>query len=103
MLRFLLLLTSRDAAGVADTIVVRNTQFQDLDARELFFEAPDPAGEIIRSTTWMTVSGPLAYTFNFKAPITHAAEIEPVFKALVQSVIIVPSNHPPFEPCELPQ
>jgi transglutaminase-like putative cysteine protease/Flp pilus assembly protein TadD len=87
----------RDEPGVADTIVVRNTQLQDLDARELFFEAPDPGGEIIRSTTWITVSGPLAYTFNFKAPIAHAAEIEPVFKALVQSVIIVPSNHAPFE------
>lgn len=79
----------KDQPGVAEATVTRKTQLQDLEAREIFLEAPDTEGEMIRSTTWLTVSGPLAVAFNLKVPIAHAAEIEPYFKAVVQSVIFL--------------
>lgn len=87
----------RDQPDIGDAAIARKTQIQDLEAREIFLEAPDAEGEMIRSTTWITVNGPLAVSLNFKAPIAHAAEIEPVFKAVVQSVIFVPNGYPIFE------
>src|SRR5262245_27523325 len=92
-----ILKTVRDQPGIGDAAIARKTQIQDLEAREIFLEAPDAEGEMFRSTTWITVSGPLAVSFNFKAPIAHAAEIEPVFKAVVQSVIFVPNGYVIFE------
>ena len=87
----------KDQPGVAETTVTRKTQLQDVEAREIFLEAPDTEGEMIRSTSWITVSGPLAMVFNLKVPIAHAAEIEPVFKAVVQSVIFLSPDYPAFE------
>ena len=87
----------KDQPGVSEGTVTRKTQLQDLEAREIFLEAPDTEGEIIRSTTWITVSGPLAVVFNLKVPIGHAAEIEPFFKAVVQSVIFLSPDYPAFE------
>lgn len=87
----------KDQPGVAEATVTRKTQLQDLEAREIFLEAPDAEGEMIRSTTWLTVSGPLAVAFNLKVPIAHAAEIEPFFKAVVQSVIFLSPQYEAFE------
>ncbi len=92
-----ILQTVKDQPGVAEATVTRKTQLQDLEAREIFLEAPDTEGEMIRSTTWITVSGPLAVSFNLKVPIAHAAEIEPFFKAVVQSVIFLSPDYPGFE------
>jgi tetratricopeptide (TPR) repeat protein len=88
-----MLQTVKDTPGAAETVVTRKTQLQDLEARELFMELPDNEGEIFRSTSWVTVAGPRAITFNLKVPVAHAAEVEPFFKAVVQSVIFVRSDH----------
>ncbi|HEU4508771.1 MAG TPA: transglutaminase domain-containing protein [Pyrinomonadaceae bacterium] len=85
-----ILQTVKDTPGAAETVVTRKTQLQDLEARELVMELPDDEGDIFRSTAWVTVAGPLAITFNLKVPAAHAAEVEPFFKAVVQSVIFVP-------------
>src|SRR5215217_9341518 len=87
----------RDVPGAADRTLTRKTQLQDLEAREIFLEMDNTEGETIRSTSWITVSGPLAVTFNFQAPIAHAAELEPFFKAMVQSVVFLPREHAVFE------
>jgi tetratricopeptide (TPR) repeat protein len=79
----------KDLPGVTEATLTRKTQLQDLEAREIFIEMDNPEGETIRSTSWITVDGPLAVTFNFQAPIAHAAELEPFFKAVVQSVVFV--------------
>jgi tetratricopeptide (TPR) repeat protein len=79
----------KDLPGVTETTLTRKTQLQDLEAREIFIEMDNTEGETIRSTSWITVSGPLAVTFNFQTPIAHAAELEPFFKAVVQSVVFV--------------
>jgi tetratricopeptide (TPR) repeat protein len=79
----------RDVPGAADATLTRKTQLQDLEAREIFLELDNTEGETIRSTSWITVSGPLAVIFNFQAPIAHATELEPFFKAAVQSVVFV--------------
>lgn len=81
--------TVKDLTGRTESILTRKTQLQDLEARELFLESPDPEGELIRSTSWVTIYGPAALMFNVQTPVTHAAEIEPFFKAVVQSVIFV--------------
>ena len=88
-----MLQTVKDTPGAAETVVTRKTQLQDLEARELFIELTDNEGEIFRSTSWVTVAGPLAIAFNLKVPVAHAAEVEPFFKAVVQSVIFVRSDH----------
>src|ERR1041385_4468085 len=79
--------------AAAETTVTRKTQIQDLEAREIFLETPNLEGEPIRSVSWIAVSGPLAVTVNFQAPIAHAAELEPLFKGVVQSLMFVPREH----------
>ena len=61
-------------------MVTRKTQLQDLEARELLIEFPTAEGEMIRSTSWVAVSGPVALTLNLQVPAPHAAEVEPFFK-----------------------
>ncbi|HEX3251449.1 MAG TPA: transglutaminase domain-containing protein [Pyrinomonadaceae bacterium] len=87
----------RDRAGAAESTLTRRTQIQDLDAREIFFETTTADGETLRSVSWMAVSGPLAVTVHFQAPVAHATELEPLFKAVVQSVIFLPLDHVRFE------
>ena len=87
----------RDVPGAADRTLTRKTQLQDLEAREIFLEIDNTEGETIRSTSWITVSGPLAVTFNFQAPTAHAAELEPFFKAVVQSVVFVSRDYQVLE------
>jgi Flp pilus assembly protein TadD len=85
----------RDRASEA--ALTRKTQVQDLEAREIFLETANPEGEMIRSVSWITVNGPMAVTANFQAPIAHAAELEPFFKAMVQSIVFLPIEHGAFE------
>jgi len=87
----------RDRAGAAETTLTRKTQIQDLEAREIFFETATAEGEVVRSVSWLAVSGPLAVTVNFQAPVAHVTELEPLFKAVVQSVIFLPREHTVFE------
>ena len=81
----------------AEATLTRKTQLQDLEAREIFFESPGLEGDIIRSTSWITIYGPVAVTFNLQAPVAHAAEIEPFFKAVMQSVIFLPRENSTFD------
>lgn len=83
----------KDLPGATESTLTRKTQLQDLEAREIFIEMANTEGDTIRSTSWITVSGPLAVVFNFQAPIAHAAELEPFFKAVVQSVVFVSRNY----------
>ena len=87
----------KDTPGAAEATLTRKTQLQDLEAREIVLDLPTTEGEVTRYLTWITVSGPLAVTFNLQAPTAHAAEVEPFFKAVVQSVIVLPSEHITFE------
>ena len=80
-----------------DSILTRRTQFQDLEAREILLESPDTEGKMFRSTTWITISGPLALTVSLVVPLEHAATIEPFFKATVQSLMFVPDDFAKFE------
>lgn len=84
-----MLRTVKDLTGRAESILTRKTQLQHIEAREIFLETPNPEGELIRSTSWVTIYGPAAVMFNIQVPVTHAAELEPFFKAVVQSVIFV--------------
>ena len=84
-----MLRTVKDQTGRAESILTRKTQLQHIEAREIFLETPNPEGELIRSTSWVTINGPAALVFNIQVPATHAAEVEPIFKAVVQSVIFV--------------
>ncbi|MGH9966323.1 MAG: transglutaminase domain-containing protein, partial [Pyrinomonadaceae bacterium] len=81
--------TVRNAPGAAESSILRRAQIQDLEARELVLEMPDLEGEMTRSVLWVTVNGPLAVSFSFVAPLAHVAEVEPYFKAVVQSVMFV--------------
>ena len=87
----------RDVPGAAETTLTRKTQLQDLEAREIFLEIANAEGETFRSTSWITVNGPLAVVFNFQAPTAHATELEPFFKAVVQSVVFVSGDYKSFE------
>jgi len=87
----------REQPGTAEAMQTRKTQLQDLEARELFLEIEDSEGQMLRSATWVAVNGPLAVSFNMKVPVAHAAEVEPYFKAFVQSVMFLPFEHKMFE------
>ncbi len=90
----------KDVEGLtssAEAILTRRTQFQDLEGREIFFEAQGPDGNMFRSTNWFTISGPLVVSVSLMVPVEHATTVEPVFKAIVQSVMFVPANFAEFE------
>ncbi|HJS23544.1 MAG TPA: transglutaminase domain-containing protein [Pyrinomonadaceae bacterium] len=86
----------RSVPGV-EAPLTRKTQLQDLEGREIVFESPNPEGELTRSVSWITINGPLAVAFNLQTPAAHAAEVEPFFKAVVQSVIFLPREHSTFD------
>jgi hypothetical protein len=44
----------RNLPGATEGTFTRKTHFQDLEAREVLIEAPDPVGDMIRSTSWLT-------------------------------------------------
>ena len=87
----------REQPGTTESLQTRKTRFQDLEARELFIEVENAEGQMLRIITWVTVNGPLSVSFNLRVPVAHAAEIEPFFKAVVQSVIFLPKEHKTFE------
>lgn len=87
----------REQPGTAELMQTRRTRVQDLEARELFLEIENAEGETIRVISWVAVNGPLSITFNLRVPIAHAAEVEPYFKAVVQSVIFLRPEHRAFE------
>jgi tetratricopeptide (TPR) repeat protein len=77
--------------------LTRRTQFQDLEAREILLDVPDGEGKMFRSVNWLTISGPLALRISLYAPLEHAKELEPFFKATVQSVMFLPNKLLDFE------
>ncbi|HEU4435615.1 MAG TPA: transglutaminase domain-containing protein [Pyrinomonadaceae bacterium] len=81
-----------DEIGSAESILTRQTQFQDLEAREILLETPDGDGKMFRSTTWLTILGPLAFRISLLAPVEHATALEPFFKGAVQSVMFAGKN-----------
>ena len=86
-----------DQIGSTEPVLTRRTQFQDLEAREIFLEWPDPQGKMFRSATWITISGPVLLRISLLAPAEQAAALEPFFKATVQSVMFVPAKFSEFE------
>ncbi len=79
----------KDAPGSSEPPFVRRTQIQDLEAREIFLEMPDEEGELVRTVMWIVVRGPQAVSFTFAVSASHANELEPHFKAAIQSVMFV--------------
>ena len=86
-----------DEIGSAEAILTRRTQFQDLEAREILLETPDSDGKMYRSTSWLTISGPLALRVSLLVPVEHATALEPFFKATVQSLMFVGKRSVEFE------
>lgn len=89
----------RNLPGGSDSLTVRPTEISGLEAREFFFTLPDLRGQTTRRMIWCTVSGPNAVSFVFVCPEANAAELEPFFKAVIESVVIFESDaeHDLFE------
>ncbi len=87
----------KDLPGPAESIQNRKTRLQDLEARELVIEMEDSEGQMFRIVSWVTVNGPLSFSVNLKVPVANAVEVEPFFKAVVQSVMFLPADHKTFE------
>ena len=83
--------------GAAELTIVRKTQLQDLEAREISLDLPNEEGEMFRRVLWSTVVGPLALAIHFQVPTAHAAETEPYYKATVQSLIFLSPEDQNFE------
>jgi hypothetical protein len=79
----------RGVSDNPDSIVVRGTTMSGLDAREIMFETSAGSADVTRRIIWCTVRGSNALSVILLAPITKVAEIEPYFKAVVQSVTLV--------------
>jgi tetratricopeptide (TPR) repeat protein len=79
----------RDTPGSSEAILVRRTQMQDLEAREIVLELPEADGEIVRTVMWIAVRGPLAMSFVLAVPVNQAAAVEPYFKAMIQSIMFI--------------
>lgn len=72
-----------------DSLLVRRTNMSALEAREIMFESNADTAEVTRRIIWTTVSGPHVVSVVLLTPLSKAAEIEPFFKAIVQSVTVV--------------
>jgi len=72
-----------------DSLVVRRTAMCGSEAREIMFESSVDSEEVSRRIIWTTVAGPTAINLVLIAPIGNSGEVEPYFKAVVQSVILV--------------
>src|SRR5829696_1995379 len=83
----------KDMSGAAETVLSRKVELQDVEAREMLLQFTDAEGTSIRSTSWVTIRGPQALMFNLKVPATHSVEVEPFFKAIVESVIFVSPDY----------
>ena len=73
----------------ADSMVVRRTTISGLEAREIMFEVDAGTEEVSRRVIWTTVSGPTALSLLLIEPVARVAEVEPYFKAVVQSATLV--------------
>ncbi len=74
--------------GDADAVTVRRTEISGLEAREVMFEMAEPRGGLSRRLIWSTVDGPRVVSFILIEPQARAAEIEPQFKAVIESTIV---------------
>jgi tetratricopeptide (TPR) repeat protein len=83
-----LLESLRKLPNDADSLTVRRTEMSGLEAREVMFEIADPRGGVSRRIIWSAVDGPRAVSFILIEPLARAAEIEPYFKAVVESAIV---------------
>ena len=79
----------RSVTENSDSLVVRRTSMSALEAREVMFETDVDSAEVSRRVIWTTVSGPNAVSVLLITPAANAAEIEPYFKAVVQSVTLI--------------
>ena len=70
----------------AEDLLVRRTQISGLEAREIVLEIPDATGAMSHRVIWCTVDGPNAISLVLLAPSANLAEVEPFFKAVIQSV-----------------
>ncbi|HET8783610.1 MAG TPA: hypothetical protein VFM63_14385, partial [Pyrinomonadaceae bacterium] len=86
-----------DEVGSTESILTRRAHFQDLEAREIYVESPNDEGKIFRSATWITIAGSLVVRVNLLVDLEHATQLEPFFKATVQSVMFVPPSFADFE------
>lgn len=82
----------RSATENSDSMVIRRTSMSALEAREVLFETNADSVEISRRIIWTTVSGPNAVSLVLIVPIANIAEVEPYFKAVVQSVTLIDKN-----------
>ncbi len=73
----------------AESMVVRRTTMAALEAREIMFETNVDSVEVSRRIIWSTVSGPNAFSLLLIVPLANVAEVEPSFKAIVQSVTLL--------------
>lgn len=72
-----------------ESLLVRRTSMSALEAREIMFESNADTAEVTRRIIWTTVSGPHVVSIVLMTPLSKVAEIEPYFKAIVQSVTVV--------------
>lgn len=79
----------RNLPGSADSQIVRHTELSGLEAREILFELPDENGNLSRRLIWCAVGGPTAVAIVLIEPADLTAEIEPSFRAVVQSAMIL--------------
>ncbi len=79
----------RNLPGGPDAITVRKTEIASLEGREILFEVVEVTGAASRRMIWTTVNGSQAYTFIFIVPAERAAQLEPYFKGVLQSALIV--------------
>jgi tetratricopeptide (TPR) repeat protein len=82
----------RSLPGGADALSVRRTEMSALEAREFLVHLPDPQGVMTRRLIWCTVSGPHAVSFVLIEPEAKAADVEPYFKAVIETAVIFESD-----------
>jgi tetratricopeptide (TPR) repeat protein len=78
----------RNLPGTEDSVAVRQADMAGLEAREIMFNLTDETGVPTRRLIWCAVDGPVAVGIVFIEAENHIAELEPYFRAVIDSFTI---------------
>lgn len=81
----------RAVPGGADSVFTRRTSITGVEAREIMVEFPDFRGVDTRRIIWTAVDKTVLVTYLFVTPKTLVAQTEPLFKAVIDSTVIINS------------
>ena len=78
--------------GAEDAVRIRPIEMSGLEGREVLIALFDEQGGVSRRNIWFTLEGDIAISFLFICPDASASAVEPYFKGIAESAILLKSQ-----------